>query len=106
MIYYTSFSKIKKYPNMEFLAISENMPKGLEMPVIIELVPCSTLKYCDQKDFRRNYFAQLKSINRLELGNLLQDKCIVGDRPLNIFSHGQIVVEWLQTVGFEIKELE
>lgn len=90
---------------MEFVAISENMPKGLEMPIIIELVPCSTLKHCNQENFRRNYFAQINTVNRLKLGNLLQNKCIVGDRPLNIFGHGQIVVEWLQTVGFDIKEL-
>ena len=112
MIYFTCFAKMKKYPNMEFFSISENIPNGLNIPVIIELVPCSTLirafkkEQCSQDDFRKNYFRQISTVNRLKIGNMLQDKCIVCDRPLGIFSHSQFVAEWLKSVGFEIEELK
>lgn len=112
MIYFTNFSKMKKYPNMKFFSISENIPKGINIPVINELIPIPTLTFSYKKeqikedDFRKNYFYQLQFVNRLKLGNLLQGNCIVSDRPLDVFSHAQLVAEWFESVGFEVKELK
>ena len=112
MIYFTNFSKMKKYPNMKFFSISENIPKGINIPIINELIPIPTLTFSYKKEqinedvFRKNYFSQLRLVNRLKLGNLLQENCIVSDRPLNVFSHAKLVVEWFESVGFEVKELK
>lgn len=112
MIYTSYFAKMKKYPNMEFFSIARFTPRGIHIPTIQDLVPEENLirefkaGRITEDEYRRIYFQQLATINRLKLGNFLQEECIVCYEKTGAFCHRHLVAEWLQSVGFDVKELE